>query len=106
MPLENSDVIDLITSPAPNAIALLITDSGTTSDPSERLALLKRKFETYVAYVADPRFAERHPGVDRNRVTIVVVCRLPPTPAMKAIAGVTTKDPPLTLPVVYDMLDF
>jgi hypothetical protein len=105
MPLEDPRVIDVVTRPAPDALALLITDSGQTEDPLLRLKLLRTKLEAYASYVATPHFEQQYPGVARDRVTIVVVSRFEATPEMKAISSVSLPSGSISLPVKFDLFD-
>lgn len=88
MPLEDSDRIDIVTAPAPGKLDLIVTDSGITSDPHRRHRLLLRKLRSYAAYVLDPDFGGRHPGVTPADVSITVVCHDPPSGEMAAITEI------------------
>jgi hypothetical protein len=103
MPIENPNTIDIITRPAPDALNLLITDSGQTSEPEARLALFKTKLARYAAYVAAPKFEHEYPGVLRERVTIILVSRFEATPEMKAITSVPLPIGATVLRVVFDV---
>jgi hypothetical protein len=88
MPLEDPDVIDVITKPAPNKLELIITDAGLTPDPRERLEKLVAKLKSYINYILGGQFAEDHPLLGPEDVSIAVVCATPPTPEMLNITHV------------------
>ncbi len=87
MPIENPNAIDIVAQPAPDALNLLITDSGQTSEPSARMRLFKAKLLGYMRYIASPRFEQDYPEVNRAKVAIVLVSRFEATPEMKEIEG-------------------
>ena len=85
MPLEATDYVDIITSSPDGRIQLVITDSGITTDPDERLRLLVEKAKTYVTYIRSDSFTKEHPGKGIDDCDIVVMTRFPPTESMSSI---------------------
>jgi hypothetical protein len=106
MPLEETDVVDVITSGPEGRLSLIVIDAGLTEDPEERYALLAAKLRTYMGYCLDEGFADQHPGARLDRVAFRVICRIPPTPAMVAIVELTTRGPvPVRIPVSIEVQD-
>ena len=99
MPLEDPYTIDVITRPVPGRLELVITDAGATTDPGKRLAKLERKLQGYVTYLSSEEFPVDNPGVAIGSVTILVVCKTPPTPAMAQAAAA------LSVPVRFERFD-
>lgn len=89
MPLEDPTQIDLITTSDDGSVNLVITDSGLTADPAERLRKLLTKLRVYVNYAVSEEFRAAYPDVPPEKVSIVVVCATPPTPEMRNIMKVT-----------------
>ncbi len=85
MPLEATDYVDIITGSPDGRIQLVITDSGITTDPDERLRLLVEKVKTYVTYIRSDSFKEEHPGKGIDDCDIVVMTRIRPTESMSSI---------------------
>ena len=91
MPLEDPTVIDMAARTPDGGVNLLITDSGQTTDPDQRLAMLVEKLRAYMMYVNSEEFAHDHVDVPLDKVTIVVACAEPPTDAMLQIDAVQPK---------------
>jgi len=89
MPLEDPNTIDIITKPKNGKMELIITDSGTTTDPNERLQRLIAKLKSYVGYFMSDEFKEEYPDIKPKNVAIKVVCRNEPTEQMKQIDKVS-----------------
>ncbi len=85
MPLEATDYVDIITGSPDGRIQLVITDSGITTDPDERLRLLVAKVQTYVTYIRSDSFKAEHPGKGIDDCDIVVMTRFGPTESMSSI---------------------
>jgi hypothetical protein len=94
MSLENPDVIDIITQPEPDKLELVITDAGVTTDPRERLDLLMAKLRNYVGYILSEDFADEHPELGPEAVSIAVVSATPPTADMLQISHVKPRSRP------------
>lgn len=104
MPLDDPDVIDIITRPAPRKLELVIADAGRIADPQERLAKLIHKLRGYAAFAGSEEFRRQYPKVED--VSIVVVCKNPPTEEMIQIAKVTPgNEPERAIPVRFDVFD-
>jgi hypothetical protein len=82
MGLENANVIDLVTSPQPGRLELVITDAGLITDPAERREKLIAKLRAHVHYLLSDQFARDYPDISLDRVGIAVVCSTPPTSEM------------------------
>ncbi len=61
MPLEDVKSIDIALTDAAGNPQLVITDSGETRDPEQRLQLLLAKLTTYLRYIFSEEFAKEHP---------------------------------------------
>lgn len=85
MPLENPNVIDMISTPAPGQFRMVIKDTGNVPTDEERLQLLEQKLETYVNHLLSPEFGQENPDVSPENITISIVTQTPPTKEMKAI---------------------
>lgn len=97
MPLEDRTIIDMVLTPdAHGKIGLIITDSGVTTDPEERLNLLQNKLQVYVADILQGGLAAEYPGKTAGDFFIHVTCALPPTAAMLAITSVGEPPVPVT----------
>jgi len=99
MPLEDPSTIDIVTMPAPGRVELVIADAGVTREADKRLSRLLRKLQGYATYATSAEFAAAYPGIPLAQISILVVCRRPPTPAMAQIAEV------LTIPVRFEVFD-
>ena len=86
MPLENPNVIDMLFEEG-DGLVLVVTDSGATADPAERLALLRAKLATYAAALGEGRLEAKHRGRSRH-ARIEIVCAEPATPEMERLAAV------------------
>lgn len=104
MPLEDPSVIDIIARPAPGKVALVITDAGITTDPDQRYRKLIEKTATYLQYAFGPQLREDFPTLGPGDVSILVLCRLPPTEPMQALDRVSLAgDPTQGLDVAFQM---
>ncbi len=103
MPLEEVDVIDMITKRGSDGrYGLIVTDEGVTTEPGARLALLQRKLLTYREAVVSGELSETCPGALPGDFFVQVVCELPPTREMRNISHVITKTlPAIEIPVVF-----
>lgn len=103
MPLEEVDVIDMITKRGSDGrYGLIVTDEGVTTEPDQRLALLQRKLLTYRQAVMGGELAETCPGAMPGDFFVQVVCELPPTREMRNITHVITQTlPAIEIPVVF-----
>ncbi len=100
--LEETDRIDMEAKGEDGKIMLVITDSGMTSDPKERISLFFEKLKTYVAYVMSGDFKKEHPGLTTKDVKILVMCRIPPTEQMAKITQVSPSGiPEKAIPVLF-----
>ncbi len=104
MPLEETDRIDISTTTEDGKVQLVITDAGITTDPVKRLNLLIEKLKTYVSYVISEEFKIDHPGRIVKDVTILVMCRIPPTEQMEKITQVQPSGKPENaIPIVFQI---
>lgn len=87
MPLEDPNVIDIVAE-ADGKVVLIITDSGLTSDPEKRYALLTRKLGGYLQAIVSGEFREQYPHHSTADFVIEVACATPPTPQMEAITRI------------------
>src|SRR5262245_7747544 len=102
MPLEDTDVIDMITSSPDGGLTLVVSDAGITEDEEKRYHLLVEKLRTYMSYCLDDEFAEQHPGVGLNRVQVLVVSRIPPSAKMAEIRELSARGArPARIPVLF-----
>ena len=102
MPLEDPSVIDMGIKEDGGRLALVITDSGMTTDPDERLRMLLAKLRTYAEYVTSNEFSAEHPGSAVENVGIRVMCAVPPTEQMKGMTHVTpTCDVEIRIPIEF-----
>ena len=88
MPLENTDVVDIITTSQQGQTVLVITDAGVTTDPEERYALFMEKLKTYVAAIMSGELAKDLPASSSGDYQIRVMCVLPPTEEMLAVQAI------------------
>jgi hypothetical protein len=106
MSLEDPDVVDIITTPAPGKLQLVICDAGVTTDPRERLNKLLAKLRSYVGYLLSNEFATEHPDLGPDDVSIGVVCSTPPTLEMLQWTHVRPRvDPPRLIAVHFSLFD-
>lgn len=107
MTLEDPSRIDIVTREKDGRIALVIVDAGVTTDPQERFDMLLSKLKAYVNYVMSIKFKEQYLDVRARDVLISVVCRNPPTEAMKRIENVgPSGDRVNRLEVRYTIMDY
>lgn len=106
MPLEATDVIDMITKRnADGCYGLIITDAGITTNPAERLQLLQRKLLTYRHAIIHDLLADTCPDTTPEHFYIQVVSDPCPTPEMQRISSVLTDDEPaIEIPVLFSEL--
>jgi hypothetical protein len=98
--LEEYDKIDTITQADDGTIQLVIMDAGLTEDPDERYGHLINKLRTYVAYSTSSKFRADYPDVTPDKISFLVMCRIPPTEKMKnttTIARADNKDETFTI---------
>ena len=88
MPIEDPTTIDMVMTPAPGRVELVITDAGLIDDPDDRFQALLAKLGAYGHYVQSGALAEDAP--DAESVGVVVMCRVPPTDAMRGVEAVRT----------------
>lgn len=89
--LEEYDKIDTITSDA-EGIQLVVMDAGLTEDPDERYDHLINKLRSYVAYATSLEFREKYPYASTDNVSILVMCRIPPTEKMLNTTAIARAD--------------
>ncbi len=105
MPLENPNVIDMITKPKNGKLELVVTDAGVTTEPRERFEKLLSKLKTYVNWVLSDDFKKDYAGVKPRNVTITVLCANEPTPQMKQLSAIMPKgDRENAIKVNYSLL--
>jgi hypothetical protein len=94
----------------PERLLLLINDTGTITDPAERLQKLRAKLTTYAEYIGEERYTWIEPvrkdlvGVRPESASIEVVCDRPPTDEMIAIQSIEAKrgdGVALAIPVLF-----
>ncbi len=103
MPLENPNVVDMIATPSPGQVRLVIKDNGNISNPVERLNLLEQKLETYMNHIHSSEFMSEHEGIQAEDITIAIVTSEPPTPKMKAIKTFSaSSNPEFSVAVEFD----
>jgi hypothetical protein len=104
MPLEDVKSIDIALTDAAGNPQLVITDSGQTRDPEQRLQLLLAKLTTYLRYIFSEEFAKEHPQSKPQSVSIKVMCALPPTDKMRNISRVRhPQHKEWAIPVTYEV---
>lgn len=89
MSLEDSNCIDIITRGEDGKLCFVITDSGLTTDPEERFALLVEKVSHYVGYLLSEDFRQEYHGLKPGDVTIRVLCAVAPTEKMARFTRLT-----------------
>ncbi len=92
MPLEDPHSIDIITRSEDGRIALIITDSGQTTDAEARFLKLVEKTSLYLDYVLSEKFRVDHPEATPGEVKIKVLCATPPTEEMLLFDRLTNPD--------------
>jgi len=90
--LEEYDKIDTITKSDDERIQLVIMDAGLTEDPDERYGHLINKLRTYVAYSTSAKFKEEYPDITPDKVSFLVMCRIPPTEKMENTTTISRAD--------------
>jgi hypothetical protein len=90
--LEEYDKIDTLTKSDDRSIQLVIMDAGLTEEPDERYGHLINKLRTYVAYATSSQFREKFPDVSTGDVSILVMCRIPPTEKMENTTSIARAD--------------
>jgi len=104
MPLEETDVIDIITSGPDRQLNPVITDAGITEDEAERYALLVEKLRTYMSYCISEDFAQDYPDACLDKVRFLVISRTPPTRKMSEIQELVSRGPgPVRIPVAFEV---
>ena len=95
MALEDHDSIDIVLGPSRHAKLTLVAVDGRPHDDADvRFDLLARKLQAYLAYLSDPGFSQKHPGLRPSDALICVVCHDPPTEAMRQIQFVRPSGDP------------
>jgi len=105
MPLEDLSQIDLILSPnAEGKIGLVITDSGATTEPAERLDLFRKKLGLYAQAITDKKYLRKnHPGKTPEDFYISLTSAVRPTAEMLAFTTVSPKGlPDVQIPVSFE----
>ena len=90
--LEEHDKIDAITQSDDGTIQFVIMDGGVTEDPDERYGHLMNKLGTYVAFATSAKFQEEHPGITPEKISFLVMCRVPPTEKMENTITIARAD--------------
>lgn len=90
--LEEYDKIDTITKSDDGTMQLVIMDAGLTEDPDERYGHLINKLRTYVAYATSSTLQEKYPDVSPDRISFLVMCRIPPTQKMESTTTIARAD--------------
>jgi hypothetical protein len=104
MPLEDLQTIDIALKTASGNVELVVTDSGITIEPIQRLELLRQKLRTYATYVNSEEFNRDHPGITRDSVVIRVTCANPPSEEMTKLRAISIKsENPIVVPIFYDV---
>lgn len=86
MPLEETDIIDMITAPNSEGLhGLIITDAGITTEPSERLRLFEQKLNAYHRAIAKNLLVDSCPDTTPADFYIQVLCQNRPSKAMRSI---------------------
>lgn len=83
--LEDGNSIDMIMA-KDTELTLVISDAGITTDPIERLKLLKQKIHAYCTWLTLPATQADYAGAGNCKIR--VVCADSPTPDMAQISGV------------------
>jgi len=92
--LEEYDKIDTIAKSDDGSMQLVIMDAGLTENPDERYDHLMNKLRTYVAFATSSKFQEKYPGVTPERISFLVMCRIPPTEKMEKTTTIARADNP------------
>ncbi|MDB6026436.1 MAG: hypothetical protein JWM68_2659 [Verrucomicrobiales bacterium] len=105
MPLEDLDSIDIILTPDEKGkIALIITDSGVTTDEEERYRLFMTKSKRYLREVYSSEWLSQYPGKKPTDFFIKVVCFTPPTEEMNRVKVVRSmQNSKQQLPVTFEV---
>ncbi len=104
MPLEESNVVDMVAGTSDGWLEMVITDSGQIVDADSRNVALKRKLGTYKAYIQGKSFTKDHKGAALDRTRIVVVCSTMPTDEMMGIKGFRLDDGNV-IPISYRLFN-
>jgi hypothetical protein len=107
MPLEDLDTFDMVLQPDPEGrVALVITDTGLTTDPQARVGLLRQKVSNYFGAVVAGHFKEQFPKLKTSNFYIKVVAFTAPTPEMFEITQLKSRsNPEHRMEVVYEQPD-
>ncbi|PQV62398.1 hypothetical protein B1R32_1401 [Abditibacterium utsteinense] len=104
MPLEDTNVIDIVTTSEEGKTVLVLTDAGVTSDPEARNALFMEKLKTYMGAIMSGDLTDQFPAASPRNYEIRVMCTLPPTEEMLAIRSMSPKgDPRNAVPVEFEI---
>jgi hypothetical protein len=85
----------------PCKLIMAIIDA-TNLDDATRYELLIKKLTGYMAYIADPTFPEKHPGITPADVIIRILSSSPPTSAMRLINAIKSHDEKIRVRVVFE----
>ena len=95
MPLEDTDVIDIVLNPnADGKVELVIMDAGVTTDPRRRTKLFQDKVRGYFVAVVNGHFTERFPHLKTPDFCVKAVCAHAPTPEMYEFHTLHSKSRP------------
>ena len=95
MPLEDTEVIDIILAPnEAGKVCLIITDAGVTPEPKRRFELLREKALSYFSAVAEGQFKDEYPDLKTSDFFITVVSQNPPTIGMYEMSVIGSKSRP------------
>lgn len=99
--LQNFDSVDLVLRLPwdDKRVALLVLETGYDVDSEERERNLRKKLDAYLQFVATGQFAVIYPELSRHVLSVEVLCKVAPTPALLEIKTVGTRDFSLTVNV-------
>ena len=103
MPLEDSDIIDMITARnSEGKYGLIITDAGITTKPDERQHLFEQKLLAYRHAIMNNLLADSCPDSHPSDFYIQVLCQNRPGKDMRCITHLLTEDnEPVEIPVIF-----
>lgn len=103
MPLEDSDIIDMITARnSEGKYGLIITDAGITTDPEERQRLFEQKLLAYRHAIVNNLLADSCQDASPADFYIQVLCQNRPSKPMRSITHLLTEDVvPVEIPIIF-----